>query len=203
MAGRPITFYRILCSALLVLLIYSLLTGLTRLTFGGSMDFPCFVDYDEQRNCVIPHGPGSTEGEDTPQIEVFLTTYVAGMHGGGCEHKKTDTNMLDVPTSVIDLRFECDGNSVKVNGQVFEAGAAFEAKNVFDWNPWIVSRLRLKNLGLVADCHSGSQFQRIVVSGSYGTEISIVKGLSISTAIIAGLVYSILKLKRLKTLKPQ
>jgi hypothetical protein len=68
MAGRPITFYRSLCSALLVLLIYSLLTGLTSLAFGGSMDFPCFVDYDEQHNCVTPHGPGSIEGEDTSQI---------------------------------------------------------------------------------------------------------------------------------------
>jgi hypothetical protein len=55
------------------------------------------------------------------------------------------------------------------------------------------------NLGLVTECQTGSDHQRSVIVGSYGTEVSIGKGLLVSSALITGLIFTYLRLKRLKT----
>ncbi len=139
--------------------------------------------------------------ENTSQIEVFLTTYVAGYRGGGCNHTKADSNALDVRTSIEDLKFERDDTRLNVNALVMDKGDTFQTRNVLHWNPWIISRMRFRYLGIVSDCESESTHQRSVIIGSYGTEFSIVKGALITSAIVFGIIYVNRKLLRIKEVK--
>jgi hypothetical protein len=188
----------ILRLALLILLIYSVLAGLYLITFGGFMDFPCPAIYVEEDDCVSLQTASIEKPENMTQIEIFLTSYEAGFKGGGCNHQVTDANTMDVQTSVRDLSFEINGSSFRVNGKVLEKGAKFQATNIFHWNPWIISRLQFENHGLIPDCQSHSEHQRLVIIGSYGTEISLLKGSLISSALLAGLIMSILRTKKPK-----
>ena len=199
MGRLKIAGYKILLLALFLLLIYSVLAGLSSFVSVGYMDFPCFIEYVEQDDCILSYRSEQDSGEDASRIEVFLTSYEVGFHGGGCLMKKSETNTLDVRTSVIDLGFERDGNRLKVNDEVLEEGAEFHLTNLYNWNPWIISRIRFKNLGLVTECQTGSDHRRIVIIGSYGTEVSLGKGLSVSSILITGLIFTYLRLKRLKT----
>ena len=141
------------------------------------MDFPCYVEYVEQDDCVISHLYEDDTGENTYQIEVFLTTYMAGFRGGGCNYQKSETAELVVQTSIVELRLERDGSVLKINGEVLGKSATFRKTNILNWSPWIISRMTLRNLGLISDCESDSTHRRAVIIGNYGTEISIVKGL--------------------------
>ena len=199
MGRLKIAGYKILLLALILFLIYTAFAGLSFLIFGGFMDFPCSIEYVEQDDCILSYRSEQDNGEDASRIEVFLTSYTAGFRGGGCLMKKSETNTLDVRTSVIDLGFERDGNRLKVNDEVLEEGAEFHLTNLYNWNPWIISRIRFKNLGLVTECQTGSDHQRIVIIGSYGTEVSLGKGLSVSSALIAGIIFTYLRLRGLKT----
>jgi len=198
--GRlKIAGYKILLLALIIFLIYTAFAGLSFFIFGGFMDFPCSIEYVEQDDCILSYGSEQDNGEDASRIEVFLTSYAAGFRGGGCLMKKSETNTLDVRNSIIDLGFEREGSRLKVNDEVLEDGAEFHLTNFFNWNPWIISRIRFKNLGLVTECQTGSDRRSVVIIGSYGTEVSLGKGLSVSSVLIAGLIFTYLRLKRLKT----
>ncbi len=190
--------YKILRLALVLALIYSVLTGLATLTLRGAIDFPCPATYAEEDDCILLYTPVG-EGDDySSQIEIFLTSYAAGFSGGGCNHKRSETNVITVQTFVRDLSIVKDGSLLRVDGKVLERGEKFLATNAFHINPWVISRLKFVNLGLVPDCQSGSQHHRVVILGSYGTEISLLKGLLISSAIVCGIVFCSLKLSRLK-----
>jgi hypothetical protein len=163
---------------------------------GGFMDFPCYVEYVEQDDCVLSHRYEDETGENTSQIEVFLTTYMAGFHGGGCNYKKSEANALDVQTSIVDFRLERDDSILKVNGKILEKGETFQKTKLLNWSPWIVSRIRFDNLGIVSDCESDSTHRRTVIVGSYGTEVSTVKGVLITSVIILGIILVNMKTKR-------
>ena len=199
MGRLRITSYKILLLALSLLLLYSVLAGLSSFVFVGYMDFPCFIEYVEQDDCIMSHQSEQNSGEEASRIEAFLTSYEARFHGGGCLMKKSETNTLDVRTSVIDLALERDGNRLKVNDEVLEEGGEFHLTNVYHWNPWIISRIRFKYLGLVTECQTGSDHRRIVIIGSYGTEVSVGKGITVSSVLIAGLIFTVLRLRGLKT----
>lgn len=196
--SRMMKGYRIIQITLLLLLVYSVLTGLSFFVYGGFMDFPCFVEYVEKDDCTLSHGNGEETGENKSQIEIFLTTYTAGFHGGGCNYQESEKATLDVQTSIINLRFERDDSIVKVNGEDLEKGAAFQKTNIFNLNPWIISRIYFRNLGLVSDCESASTHPRVVIVGSYGTEISIVKGVLITSVVVFVIILVSKKIKRLK-----
>jgi hypothetical protein len=195
MTSRKKKGYRIVQIALLLLLAYSVLTGLSFFFSGGFMDFPCFAEYVEQDDCLLSYRYEDDTGESTSQIEVFLTTYTAGFRGGGCNYQNSEITTLDVQTSIVDLRLERDDSILKVNGEILAKGATFQKTNILNWSPWIVSRIHLRNLGLVSDCESDSTHPRIVIVGSYGTEVSIVKGVLIISAVIFGFILVNRKIK--------
>ena len=193
--------YKILRLVILLLLAYTVLTACSIFTVGGSMDFPCVVTYCASDNCITARVAGREAGANAYQIESFLTGYLAGWGGGGCNYGKSETSTLDVQTSVLNLSLERDGDTLKVNGKVLETGTDFQVIDVFAWDPWIISRLRFKNLGMVADCESDTKYQRMVIFGSSGTEFSPAKGLLILSSITGGLIFVRRKLKSLKTLE--
>ena len=199
MGRLKIASYKILLLALIIFFVYIVLTGLSFLTFGGFMDFPCSIEYVEQDDCILSYWSEQDNGKYSSRIEIYLTSYAAGFRGGGCLMKKSETNTLDVPTSVIDLRFEMNGSRLKVNDEVLDEGEEFHLTDFFTWDPWIISRIRFMNLGSVTECQTVSDHRRIVIIGSYGTEVSLGKGLSLLSALIAGIIFTYLRLKGLKT----
>ena len=195
-----IKYFQILRLILLFLIICVLLEGWLSIGFWGFIDFPCFERYIETNNCIDVGGFKQSEDRDIYQIESFLTSYAAGFSGGGCYNEKSETNTARLQTDAANyLILERDDGILKVNGRILDKGAEFQAINVFYWNPWQISRLRFKNVGLVPDCGTNPENRRIVIIGSYGTEISLLKGFLILSFVIGWFIFACRKLKSLRT----
>lgn len=194
---RWLRVYKVLRVVLWLLLAFIIILGASIILLGGFVDFPCFVRYDEAGDCIsMEHASGRwDEVQDETRIETFLTTYEAGWSGGGCNHKIVSQDTLEQYTSVGTLTLEREGETLKVDGKTLEKGQSFKRTHVLIWNPWIIARTQFTNLGVVADCESESPASRLVVIGSYGTQISLIKGGLIMLALIAGLVLVSRRLK--------
>lgn len=141
---------------------------------------------------------GPEPRKEAPLIESFLTTYRAGFGGGGCDNDGSNTNALEIRTYVVKLHLERERDTLKVNGKELPTGNEFSAANLFTWNPWIITRLRFNNMGVVADCDPNTSNERIVIAGSYGSEFSLAKGLLSLSIFIGGLVFVTWNLKKLR-----
>jgi hypothetical protein len=164
----------------------------------GFIDFPCMVRYDEQKSCLEnPHHTDTC----TASIEIYLTTYQAGWSGGGCHFADSVTNSLDVHTPVLDITLTKAGETIDVNMVSLSPSEGFYHMRVLHWNPWIISKIGMRNLGFVRDCQSECIEPKIVLTGYYGTHISLVKGGSILTCLFALFVVTRRKVKRFRHFK--
>ena len=171
---------------MLVLMLVYAVVGLSAMVVIGCADYPCYVSFRAEDSCI------ATFYFDKPQVEsgehrvqAFLTTYDIHWCGGGCHIELSETNSLDLDTSVLRLQLELDGSDLSVNGKELSPGSEFNRVNLLSLNPWVVSRIQFENLGLVTDCDRDDTYQRVVVVGSYGTETSGAKG--ILTLVVTGL----------------
>lgn len=188
--------FKILRIAFMLLFLYTAGFGILIFVFMGCIDFPCSVRYDEIKGCVDDRWVGD-EDKTNYKIESFLDVYIAGSSGAGCNFGYSESNILDISTSVIPLHLERDGSSLIVNGDVLEEGDEFKKLSVLNWNPWVISKIKFKNLGLIKDCNSPKD-QRIVILGGYGSRISLIKGLSILFVSIGGFIFAQIKIRRSK-----
>ena len=186
-----VRFFKVLKLLIVILVIYTILDGFSIFFFGGLMDFPCFVEYNEANNCIEAERLSEIEKErkDLPQIESFFTIYQAGWKGGRCHYEKSETNFLKVKTFLTTLRFERINGDLKVNNRFVKKNEEINIKSFFNIEPWSIFQLKLKNLGLAADCNSTSTEQKLIIVGSYGTEPSSIKGFLILSILIGGLIF--------------
>ena len=151
---------------------------------GGFIDFPCAVRYDEANACLdTSYGWTPTEGS-AAQMDVYLSTYIAGWSGGGCSQTPSDTPTVDIGTTVQTLHLERQGAAVIVNGQRIEPGERYEVNNWFTLHPWVTSSLFFDNLGVIPNCNENDP-PRLVLVGTYGTAINFIKGGLILLGLIA------------------
>jgi hypothetical protein len=186
---RLVSVYKVLRVVLWFLLAFTIILGALTILWGGFIDFPCFVRYNEAEDCIsMENASGRWDKvQDDARIETFLTTYKAGWSGGGCNHKIASEDTLEQNTSVGTLTLDREGETLKVDGRILGKGQSFKRTHALIWNPWIIAQTQFTNVGVVADCESESPARRLVVIGRYGTQISLVKGGSILIALIAGL----------------
>lgn len=180
--------YRILQLIFVFLFLYTVMRGVFAFTFIGSMDFPCPVRYDQANHCIESHWELNNDRTDY-KIESILSIYGVGFYGGGCNYKYTESNVLEIETLVTDLHLERNGSRFIVNGKELEDGEEFRVVKLHTWDPWTVSQMEFKNIGLVADCNSSPANQRIVILGDYGTKISLMGGLSVLFISISGFIF--------------
>jgi len=188
---RESAWYRIARFVLLLLLILAILLGILNIINVGFIDFPCFVTYDQVKNCIDKGSAAGRWEETTGQIRIesFLTTYVAGWSGGGCSKQSSAGNTLELHTSVGQLTLTREADNLKVNGKPIEKGEQFKKLYWWDWRPWIIARAEFTNEGVLADCNGNPEQSRLVVIGSYGTQTSLLKGALICLILVAGLVF--------------
>ena len=179
--------YRILQLTFVFLFLYTIGTGVLTFSFTGFMDFPCFVKYDQANHCIESHW-GRNDKADY-KIESFLSTYEVGFYGGGCNYQYTESNVLEIETLVTALHLERNGSRLTVNGKGLEDGEEFRVVKIFNWNPWTVSQMEFKNIGLVTDCNSSPANQRIVILGDYGTTRSLMGGWSVLFISVSGFIF--------------
>lgn len=197
---RWVRVYKILRVVLWLLLAFTIILGALTILLGGFIDFPCFVRYDEAEDCIsMEHASGRwDELQADTRIETFLTTYRAGWSGGGCNHKIASEDTLEQYTAVGTLALEREGETLKVEGKTLRKGQSFKRTKALIWNPWIISRTQFTNVGVVANCEAESPVERLVVIGSYGTYIALLKGMAVLAILIGGLVFVNRKLKALR-----
>ena len=109
--------------SILVLAIGYCILGVGTIFHFGFADFPCFVDYDEQSNCI--QSDPEMDYLDINQyarIQVFLTVHDVRFAGGGCNYENSNNDQLNAATSVLNLKFEREGDTLKVNGKLVPAG---------------------------------------------------------------------------------
>jgi hypothetical protein len=151
------------------------------------VDFPCFVRYDEARQCVDYSNSWIKPKEAS--IEVFLSTYEAGWSGGGCNTESSATDTLTMDTPAGELVFERQGDELFVNGNALKAGQPFQKMNRLSPNLWLEYNLNFTNFGSVPVCES-SLAPRHVIIGSYGSQISYLKGFGVLSVLLAGAIFS-------------
>ena len=166
-------------------------------SFSGILDAvpgPCPVYFDEQSSCIQSYTENGWDYLDKNQyarIQVFLTFYEIHYAGGFCNHEYSNNDRLNVLTSALNLEFEREGDTLKVNGKSVPTGGEFTYTKFWNLNPWTVFRLEFQNNGLRSVCGSSAP-SAIYVDGSYGSDISLAKAgivLVISIAVVFGFLY--------------
>ncbi len=161
----------------------------------GFIDFPCAVHYDEANSCLDTSYSWTPSESSAAQMDVYLSTYIAGWSGGGCDQTPSNTAIVDIGTSVQTLHLERDGADVIVNGQRIEPGGRYEVDNWFTLHPWVTSNLFFDNLGVIPNCNENDP-PRLVLVGTYGTTINLIKGGLILFVLTAGLALAVVGLVR-------
>lgn len=198
MTRVKIFLWGILLLVFAALLGWSIYRGVPAASVRGFMDFPCHVDYDPRNECIVTYAPSNLGHNEGIQIETFLTTHQAGFYGGGCDHETSNTEILELSTFLGEFSLQRVGEVLKVDSAIVAKGQGMTRTVYTNLDPWVISHINLKNLGVVADCVEGSTHTRLVVAGSYGTELSIAKGALISLLGLVGLVTSGMRLTRLR-----
>lgn len=193
---------------IIILIIYTLISGYFTFFRGGAIDFPCFVTYDEKNNCIQVKENTRENKKTSPRIEAFFTVYSAGWQGGGCYYESSETNFLEIKTSGIKLRLEKINGDLKVNNTILKKNEEFKITKVFTFDPWSIFRLIFENLGLVSNCpveelKISPLRETIVIVGSYGTEISFIKGFLILLTLALGVIFINRYLKKIEVPQPK
>ncbi len=170
------------------LLAYVILSFLGVTVLRMYVDYPCFSHLSEDGTCLerggeIPHQPET----DAHRIDIFLTTHSAGSSGGGCHWEHSQTDELAVVTSLGVFRLHLDGSILTVNDDTLEPGHVLQKTRLWHWNPWAIARAELRYEGTIPYCGPVETTARAVVTGQYGTHISILKGGAILLVILFGL----------------
>jgi hypothetical protein len=184
---------------ILLLLGCSVLTGCSHL-LRGFMDFPCFVRYDEAGRCLNVDNT-FVNVPDAAEIEVFLTTYSADFSGGGCHHEAVGSGRLSVDTAVGTLSLERSGETLLVNGSPLAPGETYTERQAFSFDIWETASLEIQNLGVVGLCGRPEAAPRLLVVGSYGTRLTLLRGAAVTLFLLAALILLIRSLRR-KAAKP-
>ena len=176
MTGKTIILIRIICAALLI---YTLAQFISY-RIENNVRYDCQDVQDcckewrhyeyEKKGCYH-----CSEGYPS-RIEVLLNRAVPC---GECRYEQSSTNTLIVYTNISRLKFERVDNDLKVNGKILKKNASLRRVNPLHSNPWCVLYTEVENKGLIKDCETPSQEEKIVITGSYGVAFSGVKGLII------------------------
>jgi hypothetical protein len=181
-----LSIYKVLREGFGILLFYMIYSIVAIVVFRMNIDFPCFVGYDVNSSCISENMMhGYQNNDQNYRIETFLDSFSAYASGRGCYNGKSETNMLDINPNV---KLERAEEILKVNGAILEPGNEFQMVDFFNWNPWVISRIKFKNVGLVTNCGSTTN-PRIVIIGEEGTEISLIKGGLFSLLVVGGFVF--------------
>lgn len=167
--------------------------------WGGFADSPCSVRLEPLEDCLRARRKGVTPEEARAfRIESWLTSRRAGMIGGGCRYQYSQSNILDLENSVQPMRLERTNGTLNLNGKAFPQGGESSGQALFTLNPWTISRVELRSLGLVRVCDDPSGAERTVVVGTTGSEFAFLKGLFVVTPLVVLLLVLDRKLKERK-----
>ena len=192
---RALKFLRVM---IIIMLALTILLGVLNFFLVGFIDFPCFVEYNAGGDCLDTGSSlyGEQGVEANTRIEAFMTTYIAGWSGGGCDYQDSQSDSLALRNSVGTLELSRQGDTLLVDGKAFEKGEAYRRSHWLDWHPWIIAKTQFTNAGVLADCQAEPAIERLVVIGSYGTQTSLLKGGLISLALAAALVYVQIRIRK-------
>jgi hypothetical protein len=152
------------------------LVGAGTLIPKGFVDFPCFAYYDEENQCVRLDGAvAPDEVLQEAHLQILLNHHEVGWQGAGCNAENPETDRVVMETSAIDLDFERQGDRLIVNGEPLATGDSFSHTNYWGLNPWVVEKIQFTNYGPIPICDTDVP-ARVVVIGSYGSELSPLKG---------------------------
>lgn len=160
----------------------------------GFVDFPCFVNYDEARQCVASDMYGSmVTGED--RLQIFLSTYFLGWSGGGCDYQHTADNTMKLDTPAGQFFLERRNDALLVNGQELAVGDTFRHVNFLNLNPWVEYSIQFTNYGVVNFCESDLPPQLVVV-GYYESRMSPLKGVPLLLILLSAMIVFVILLVR-------
>ncbi len=160
----------------------------------GFVDFPCFVNYDEARQCVANDMYGSmVTGED--RMQVFLSTYLLGWSGGGCSYQHTVSDTLQLETPAGQFLLERNDDALLVNGQELAVGDAFRHVNYLNLNPWVEYYIQFTNYGVVNFCESDLPPQMVVI-GYYESRLSPLKVVPLILILLSTIIVFVVLLVR-------
>lgn len=163
---------KILKLLLLGLIAYAVLGWLAAMS-GGNVDFPCFSNYNPEKECV-ELGQYAQKIATTSQLDVYLSDYEVGWSGAGCYHSSSEEGTVEVKTPLEKYEMRREGGDLKVDGTLVEE--KFKDTNYFHPNPWVVSEIQFENHGVTGYCGTSST-ERLIVIGSKGTRFSFLKGI--------------------------
>ena len=183
--------FKILRSIAIAGFVYLVITAFASFGVLAYADFPCdyYTDY-----CFEYGSPADVNIEDI-QIESDLTTTSVGISGGGCDSTYSITNILVIQPFSITL--ERVGDELLVNGSLLEVGGEFHKIGYFGLNPWSETYIEFHNLGMY-EC-SLSNINPLVIEGSTGSRISLVKALILFVIVVVLFTWSHERLRILKS----
>lgn len=147
-----------------------------------SLGFGCSVQYNEKADCLHNLSP---QRPPIPPLEIFIELHQANMAGAGCDHRVSDIGTLSIQTASLELSLKRNSDILEVNGQALKKGETFQVIDIRDASPWVISRIEMKNLGVILTCER-REGKSMEIKGSYGTEFSLAKGMTILLVLFAG-----------------
>jgi len=167
---------RIVISLVLVYYFLTLLLVLFAFLFPLYIDSPCNVQVSE-KGCLDAYFHSEPAKPEDARVIVFLTTYMAGAHGGGCFERISNTDALPFQ----EHEFRRDNENLVIDGVVVlgKGQEWTETKIDFFWVPWILimRETNIINRGVVGcympregEIGSSKPFgPALLITGSTGT----------------------------------
>ena len=191
--------YKILRILFIFILALTLLSGCLTFVFRGYIDFPCFARYIKESDCLeLPEHMQKRRELQNPQIETYLSTYIAGWKGASCDYHASPDQSLELFTSVGKLNLQLKSDSLSVNGQTLGKGEEYHASKFWIIHPWAIAQTDIYNQGVIPDCGTQGVNPRMVVTGSFGTKTNLIKGGLVIAFLIGGTILTSRKIKGLK-----
>jgi hypothetical protein len=160
----------------------------------GMIDFPCFVSYDEARQCVASDMYGlMITGED--RLQVFLSVFFLDMGGGGCDYRHTAEETIQLDTPAGQFLLERDGDALLVDGQELAFGETFRHVNYLNLNPWVEYYIEFTNYGVVNFCESDLPPQLVVI-GYHESRLSPLKAVPLFLILLSVMIVFVVLLVR-------
>jgi len=163
------------------------------------VDFPWFLEQNpETRTVSFGYCPFDSFEPGAPRIQVFLDmheSHASGMWSGLAE---SDTDELHVVAFAGNSSLRREGEILLVDGQRLAPGQECERTSYWHPHPWVKSRLRFRNLGVVTLQDFPGSPPRLVVHGTCGTMCSLEKGGVIVVGLAGALWYTIRRRRRVR-----
>jgi hypothetical protein len=160
------------------------LVGVGTVIPKGFVDFPCFAFYDEANRCANLDNIPQDEALRDARLQVFLTGTWVDAAGGACYSESVASDRIHLEPSALPLDFELRGEELFVNGEPLAAGETFSFTQYWLPNPWVIETVEFTNYGLVPICGLDVP-ARVVVIGTYGNELSLLKGGLVMLPVLA------------------